>query len=89
VEGARHELAARLGIDASEVSVSSAAAVTWPDSSLGCPQPGMAYAQVVTPGYLIVLEAGGRHYEYHAGRDGKVFYCESPAPPIPGQAGDI
>ena len=24
---------------------------------LGCPQEGMMYAQVITPGYLMVLEA--------------------------------
>ena len=24
----------------------------WNDSSLGCPQPGLFYAQVITPGYL-------------------------------------
>ena len=37
----------------------------WPDRSLGCPRPGMGYAQAITPGYLIVVEADGRRLEYH------------------------
>ena len=44
----------------------SAEAVEWPDASLGNPQPGMVYAQVVTPGYKIILSARGQQYEYHS-----------------------
>ena len=29
--------------------------MTWSDASLGCPQPDMGYAQVVTPGYLVLF----------------------------------
>jgi hypothetical protein len=43
----------------------SAESVEWPDTSLGNPQPGMFYAQVITPGFKIILEAGGAQYEYH------------------------
>ena len=89
VEQARGDLANRLGIPADQISVSSVQAVTWPDSSLGCPLPGMAYAQVLTPGVLILLEAGGSVYEYHAGRRSNVFYCENPEPPVPGMPGDV
>lgn len=46
----------------------------WPDTSLGCPSPGMVYAQVVTPGYLIRLQAGARTLEYHSGA-GHTVYC--------------
>ena len=51
------------------ILVESVEAVQWPDSSLGCPQPGMLYAQVVTPGYLIVLAVEDQTYEYHADLD--------------------
>ena len=54
-------------------------AVEWRDSSLGCPEPGKAYLQVITPGYLFVLEAGGKTYEYHADRGNRVILCENPA----------
>jgi glucose/arabinose dehydrogenase len=55
-----------LQLSEEEISVVSVEAVEWPDASVGCPQPGMMYAQVVTPGYLVVLEAGAKRYEYHA-----------------------
>lgn len=34
------------------------------DSSLGCPQEGMMYAQVITPGYQFLLSYGGLTYDY-------------------------
>jgi hypothetical protein len=68
------DLAGRLGIGTDEVAVVDALAVTWPDSSLGCPQPGMMYSQVLTKGTLVVLEAGGKRYEYHGGKP--LFLCE-------------
>ena len=47
----------------------------WPDSSLGCPQPDMLYAQVITPGYLIMVEVSGEEIEYHADERGNVIRC--------------
>ena len=58
------------------VQVISVDATDWSDTSLGCPQPGMFYAQVITPGYLIVLAAGGRQFEYHANKRGRVVTCD-------------
>ena len=52
-------LAGELGVDSASLEVVSATAMTWPDASLGCPQPGMLYAQVLTPGYLVVIRDGG------------------------------
>jgi len=68
------DLAGRLGVAAEAIQVRSVEALEWPDASLGCPQPGMVYAQVITPGYRIVLEAGGQAYEYHSSRS-RVVYC--------------
>jgi len=42
-------------------------AVEWPDSSLGCPQPGRSYLQVITPGYLVSFSANGESYTVHVG----------------------
>lgn len=75
VEQARADLAGRLGSSAGSFTVKRAEAIEWPDASLGCPKPGMVYAQVITPGYLIVLGADGKEYEYHADRR-RVVYCE-------------
>ena len=46
------------------MTVISAEAVTFPDGSLGCPQPGMVYTQALVDGYKIVAEAGGKTYDY-------------------------
>jgi len=70
-----NDLSKRTGIPVSDIKVVSVEAVQWPDTSVGCPQPGMMYAQVITPGYLIVLEAGGKTYEYHSAGAG-VGLCQ-------------
>ena len=72
---ARDDLAGRLNVRPDQIKSVSAEPLMWPDTSLGCPQPGMMYAQVVTPGYRILLEHEGREYDYHAGR-GRVLLCE-------------
>lgn len=83
VDVAVGKLAARLDVSEDEIEVVSAEAVTWGDASLGCPQPGMRYAQVVTEGVLIVLAHGGVEYPFHAG-DGRPdpFLCEDPRQPV-------
>lgn len=73
------DLAGRLGIAPDSISVVSAEAVSWPDASLGCPQPGMMYPQVITEGYRVILVAEGKEYAYHGDDRGELFYCENPA----------
>lgn len=77
VQMAKEDLARRLQISVSEISVISVEAVDWPDTSLGCPEPGMAYAQVITPGYLIVLGAEGQTYEYHTDEHSSVVLSQA------------
>ncbi len=75
VQQARELLTSQLGVAASSISVKQVEPVEWPDTSLGCPKPGMLYAQVITPGYRIILEANGREYEFHASAS-RVISCE-------------
>jgi len=82
-ELAREDLAKRLSIPITKISLLEAKKVTWSDSSLGCPQDGFVYAQILTPGYLIVLEHDNNRYEYHAGKGPNVIYCPNPIPPVP------
>jgi hypothetical protein len=89
VEKAKDDLAGRLSVPVSKIDLLEARNVVWSDSSLGCPQPGMLYMQVLTPGYLIRLRAEGRDYEYHAGRSRKVFLCPNPMPPVTGMYEEI
>ena len=86
---AKEDLARRLSIHPTEIKLHKFEAVTWPDSSLGCPKPGMAYLDVLTPGYLLILYAKGIAFEYHASRGEQVVYCSNPGDPIPGTPTDI
>lgn len=66
-------LANRLKIAREAIRVVEVRRVDWPDTSLGHPEPGKLYAQVITPGFLIKLEAGGRICVYHSDRTHIVF----------------
>jgi hypothetical protein len=70
------DLAERLGVDPDAVEVVSADAVVWPDAGLGCPAPGMSYAQVQVEGTRIVLAHDGGEYPYHSGGSRGPFLCE-------------
>jgi len=65
-------LAAASGVALSDISVVSTQIVEWPDGCLGSATPGIACAQVVTPGYIVVLQAGGKQYEYHTNANATV-----------------
>ncbi len=82
VEAAIDDLTTRFDIERSQVEVGEVREVTWPDGSIGCPQPGMLYTQALVDGYYIELHASGRTYSYH-GREGEPpFLCEdSQGPP--------
>ena len=75
VRAAIDDLAAKLKIASEAVQVASVSAVDWSDTSLGCPQPGMFYAQIIVQGYKIILSAGGQQVEYHADQKGRVVTC--------------
>lgn len=89
IEKAKENLAQRLSISSSQIDLMSATEVVWPNSSLGCPQEGMVYADVLTPGYLILLNANNMDYEYHASKGTEVIYCANPTPPVPDAPSDI
>lgn len=77
IEGQAVEfLANSLDIDAQQIEVVSMESVMWNDASLGCPEPGEMYAQVVTPGYRITLQANGTEYAVHTDEAGeKMVRC--------------
>ena len=73
------------GLAREELEVVSAAAVTWPDGSLGCPKPDVVYTQAPVPGYRVVVQAGDLLLNYHANEKGRAFLCPSipVARPVP------
>ncbi|HJU52145.1 MAG TPA: hypothetical protein VJ815_07400 [Acidimicrobiia bacterium] len=77
VSTATMDLATRLKVTAAEIEVLEVEAVTWPDGSLGCPEPDQMYTQALVEGQRIILGHDGRVYLYHAGGDTQPFLCAS------------
>jgi hypothetical protein len=70
-----NEAAKLANVSPQELVIVRAEAVVWNDGSLGCPEPGMEYAQALVNGYWVVIEAGGRTYDFRVGRDGNFRLC--------------
>ncbi|NWG33705.1 MAG: hypothetical protein HXY42_04630 [Chloroflexi bacterium] len=77
IAAASNDLSKRFSIPSDEIQFKEAFEMSWNDSSLGCPSPSMSYLQVVTPGYLIRLQARERVFEYHTDKQAAVIYCEN------------
>ena len=75
---ARQTVSEQLSVPLSRVSVVSAQPRDFPDASLGCPQQGFSYAQVITPGHQVLVEADGRRFDVRvAGTRGRI--CQGKA----------
>ncbi|MDQ7034092.1 MAG: hypothetical protein Q9P01_04445 [Anaerolineae bacterium] len=93
MDAALADLSSRIG---REITISNNTLTNWQwsqdtfnDSSLGCPVEGEFYAQVITPGYIFILEYAGVIYEYRVSQDANnVRLCNQrsnsePTPPPP------
>jgi hypothetical protein len=56
VEAALNAASTQLGVPADNLIVVMTAQRDWADASLGCPEPGRTYAQVITPGYAVWVD---------------------------------
>lgn len=72
---ALNDAAQRTGLPSKQLTVVSVEPVTWRDSALGCPEPGMLYTQALVAGYRITIEAAGKSLDYHADQHGRVLLC--------------
>lgn len=88
VQAALADASRRTGLAADALQVLSAAAVTWRDGSLGCPQPDRVYTQALVPGFRVRIRAAGQQFDYHAGTRGAVVLCPAGRAdePLPGDA---
>jgi len=75
IQGAKLDLASRLGIGLDAITVKEARSVQWGSGALGCPKPGMSYTQAIIPGVLVKLDTGGTLYRYHGRMNSKLFFC--------------
>jgi hypothetical protein len=59
------------GVPVEQIQIVSAEEVEWPDSCLGLAGPQEVCAEVITPGYQILLSAAGQEYEFHTDSTGE------------------
>lgn len=72
-EGIITDAASQTGVPISEIEVVSVEEVTFNDGSLGCPEPGMMYKQVLTPGLIVLVDAGGDELDYRVASGSNTF----------------
>ena len=77
IELVKAHLAQSLGITAEQITLSSVKPVVWRDAGLGCPKPNIDYIRVETPGYTILLEAGGKTFTYHTDQTKRFVLCKT------------
>jgi hypothetical protein len=73
VQAARQHLLDNVDLDPATLSVTSVTATTFSDSCLDVQEitePDEVCAQVITPGYIILLQAGSTTYTYHTDESG-------------------
>jgi len=83
IEGAKSDLAQQLDIEPDQIDVLSVEEKEFSDASLGVPEPGKTYAQVITPGYVIQLEVNDQTYRYHASEQKVVLVPPESTPTAP------
>jgi len=64
------QLAMNLGLQETDITVTSSEETEFSDACLGVAMEGVMCDQAITPGRIILLEANGVQYEYHANEDG-------------------
>ena len=75
VEAAIEALADKMGVSDDQIELVSVESVQFRDSSLGCPQRGMMYLQVITPGYRVLLSLEGQTYDYRVAGE-RAMLCQ-------------
>lgn len=76
------DAAKRFKVAESAVVLTQSEKVTWSDASLGCPEPGRMYAQMLVEGFRIVAKTVEGSLTYNTDSGGRVTLCG--AAPRPG-----
>jgi hypothetical protein len=72
------DAARRFQVAESSVVLVNAEQVTWGDGSLGCPQPGRSYTQMLVEGYRVTATTAAGRMLYHTDMRGNVTTCVLP-----------
>jgi len=70
-----NEAAKLANVPPQQLVIVRAEPVVWSDGSLGCPEPGMEYAQALINGYWVVMKAAGQTYDFRVGSGGNFRLC--------------
>jgi heat shock protein HslJ len=82
---AQNWLAERLSLTVDQLEIVSFEQVDWTDSCLGLGGPAESCLQAITPGYQVIVRAGGQEYEVRTDETGMAI--RSPQfPSMPGEA---
>ncbi|MDP6581802.1 MAG: hypothetical protein QF681_14195 [Vicinamibacterales bacterium] len=73
-------LSEHLGVDEETIALDEVTAVDWRDASLGCPEPGRSYAQIIMSGFRVTLDVvdDERSHRVHVSGT-RAVVCEQPA----------
>jgi hypothetical protein len=74
----KEHLSQQLGIPVDQIALLEVKPAVWRDASLGCPKPAIDYIPMETPGFNIILETGGRTYNYHTDQAKRFVVCNKP-----------
>jgi hypothetical protein len=69
------DAARRFNVAESSVVLTRAERVSWPDSSLGCPEPGRMYSQALVSGFRLVARTPEGALTYHTDGSAHVVTC--------------
>ena len=77
VSAARTVLATRLHTPEAKILTLEAIDTSWPDICLGIKEKDTVCAQVITPGYSILMQANGKEYRYRTNVSGSIVKAEN------------
>lgn len=69
------DAAKRFNVAESAVVLARAERLTWSDGALGCPEPGVAYTQVLVAGFRVDATTSAGTLTYHTDSRGSVVSC--------------
>lgn len=70
---ARRALAETLNVAEADIRITQIVEAQWSNACLGLPEPGEMCAEVITPGFLVMLQVGGQTYEFHTDYEGEAI----------------
>jgi hypothetical protein len=78
------DLADRLNVNLGQIRLVTIRPEVWGDASLGHPEPGMVYVQMLVTGFRVVLDSPNGQHEYHTDAKGRCVYCGATKPDASG-----